>query len=156
MDNKSCFEMVKLCVFFSCLLISQIIASTNELWIVKCCGWLYQNAIKTLFILSYLINIKDPRHWPLCGKFTGDRWIPRTKGQQRGKCFPFDDVIIIPHHLRPHHHPHPTEDVKAWWRRHRHAFPIIDSLWGNHNHTVTGGFSSTRANNAELWGFIWC
>ena len=26
-------------------------------------------------------NIKDPRHWPLCGEFTGDRWIPRTKGQ---------------------------------------------------------------------------
>ena len=33
MDNKSCFEMVKLCVFFSCLLISPIIASTNDLWI---------------------------------------------------------------------------------------------------------------------------
>ena len=24
-------------------------------------------------------NPKAPRHWPLCGKFTGDRWIPRTK-----------------------------------------------------------------------------
>ena len=22
-----------------------------------------------------------PRHSPLCGEFTGDRWIPRTKGQ---------------------------------------------------------------------------
>ena len=32
-------------------------------------------------------NIKAPRHWTLCGEFTGDRWIPRTKGQQRGKCF---------------------------------------------------------------------
>ena len=32
-------------------------------------------------------NIKAPRHWPLCGEFTGDRWIPRTKGQYRGKCF---------------------------------------------------------------------
>ena len=31
-------------------------------------------------------NIKAPRHWPLCGEFTGDRWIPRTKGQLRGKC----------------------------------------------------------------------
>ena len=38
MDNKSCFEMVKLCVFFSRLLISPIIASTNDLCIVKCCG----------------------------------------------------------------------------------------------------------------------
>ena len=26
-------------------------------------------------------NINTPRHLPLCGEFTGDRWIPRTKGQ---------------------------------------------------------------------------
>ena len=26
-------------------------------------------------------NIKAPRHWPLCGEFTGDRWIPGTIGQ---------------------------------------------------------------------------
>ena len=26
-------------------------------------------------------NIKAPRHWPLCGEFTEDRWIPRTNGQ---------------------------------------------------------------------------
>ena len=32
-------------------------------------------------------NIKAPRHWPLCGEFTDDRWIPRTNGQYRGKCF---------------------------------------------------------------------
>ena len=32
-------------------------------------------------------NIRAPRHWPLCGEFTGDRWIPRTNGQWRGKCF---------------------------------------------------------------------
>ena len=32
-------------------------------------------------------NIKAPRHWPLCGEFTGDRWMPRTHGQLRGKCF---------------------------------------------------------------------
>ena len=32
-------------------------------------------------------NIKAPRHWPLRGEFTGYRWIPRTKGQQHGKCF---------------------------------------------------------------------
>ena len=24
---------------------------------------------------------KHLRHWPLCGEFTGDRWIPRTNGQ---------------------------------------------------------------------------
>ena len=32
-------------------------------------------------------NIKAPRHWPLCGEFTGDRWILRANGQLRGKCF---------------------------------------------------------------------
>ena len=26
-------------------------------------------------------NIKAPRHWPLWGEFTGDWWVPRTKGQ---------------------------------------------------------------------------
>ena len=30
-------------------------------------------------------NIKAPHHWPLWGEFTGDRWIPRTKGQWREK-----------------------------------------------------------------------
>ena len=30
---------------------------------------------------------KALRHWPLWGEFTGDRWIPRTKGQWRGKSF---------------------------------------------------------------------
>ena len=24
---------------------------------------------------------KLPRHWPLCGEFTGGRWIPNTNGQ---------------------------------------------------------------------------
>ena len=26
-------------------------------------------------------NTKAPRHWPLCGEFTVERWIPHTKGQ---------------------------------------------------------------------------
>ena len=26
-------------------------------------------------------NIKAPCRWPLCGEFTGDQGIPRTKGQ---------------------------------------------------------------------------
>ena len=26
-------------------------------------------------------NIEAPRQWLLCGEFTGDRWIPRTKDQ---------------------------------------------------------------------------
>ena len=26
-------------------------------------------------------TINASRHWPLCGEFTEDRWIPRTNGQ---------------------------------------------------------------------------
>ena len=34
------------------------------------------------FIQSHIKeNIKAPRHWPLWGESTGNRWIPRTKGQ---------------------------------------------------------------------------
>ena len=40
------------------------------------------------FIQAQIIeNIKAPHHWPLCGEFTGYRWIRRTNGQWRGKCF---------------------------------------------------------------------
>ena len=39
-----------------------------------------------LFIQAHIKEniIKAPRHWPLWGEFTGDRWIPRTNGQLRG------------------------------------------------------------------------
>ena len=38
--------------------------------------------VYSLFIQAQIKeNIKTPRHWPSCGEFTGDRWIPRTKGQ---------------------------------------------------------------------------
>ena len=43
--------------------------------------------LNCLFKAQIKENIKAPRHWPLCGQFTGDRWISRTKGQYRGKCF---------------------------------------------------------------------
>ena len=32
-------------------------------------------------------NTKHPRYWPLWGEYTGDWWVPLTKGQWRGKCF---------------------------------------------------------------------
>ena len=40
-------------------------------------------AIVYLTVYSAQIKqiIKAPRHWPWCGEFTGDRWIPRTNGQ---------------------------------------------------------------------------
>ena len=39
-------------------------------------------------------NIKAPRHWPLWGEFTGDRWIP-CKGPVMRIMFPSDDVFMI-------------------------------------------------------------
>ena len=39
---------------------------------------------------------KHPRHWPLCGEFTGDRWPVNSphKWPVSRKMFPFDDVIM--------------------------------------------------------------
>ena len=34
-----------------------------------------------LFKAQIKENIKAPRHWPLWGEFTGNHWIPHTKGQ---------------------------------------------------------------------------
>ena len=31
-----------------------------------------------------------PRYWPLCGEFTGDRWIPLTKASDRALMFSLD------------------------------------------------------------------
>ena len=47
--------------------------------------WRLRSPASRLFTQSFIQvqikeNIKAPRHWPLCGEFNGDRWIPRTKG----------------------------------------------------------------------------
>ena len=48
--------------------------------------WRLKSPASRLFTQAFIRvqiteNIKAPRHWPLCGEFTGDRRIPRTKGQ---------------------------------------------------------------------------
>ena len=48
--------------------------------------WRLKSPASRLFTQPFIraqikVNIKAPRHWPLCGEFTGDRWIPRTQGQ---------------------------------------------------------------------------
>ena len=45
--------------------------------------WYLKSPASRLFAQPYIHarikgNIKAPRHWPLCGEFTGDRWIPHT------------------------------------------------------------------------------
>ena len=54
--------------------------------------WRLKSPASRLFTQAFIQaqikeNIKAPPHWSLCGEFTGNRWIPRTKGQWRGKCF---------------------------------------------------------------------
>ena len=56
---------------------------TMTSWWVR---WRLRSPASRLFIQTFIHaqikeNIKAPRHWPLCVEFTGDRWIPRTKGQ---------------------------------------------------------------------------
>ena len=49
--------------------------------------------LNRLFKAQIKESIKAPRHWPLCGEFTGDRWIPHTKASN-------------------------AENVSIWWRHH--------------------------------------
>ena len=39
-------------------------------------------------------TIKAQSHWPLCGDFACDRWIPRKRASN-SEMFPFDDVIML-------------------------------------------------------------
>ena len=41
----------------------------------------YHCLLNRLFKAQIKENIKAPRHWPLWGEFTGDRWIPLSRGQ---------------------------------------------------------------------------
>ena len=52
--------------------------------------------LNRLFKAQIKENIKAPRHWPLWGESTGDRWIPCIKCQLRRK---FDDVIMDSGHM---------------------------------------------------------
>ena len=45
--------------------------------------WRLKSPASPLFVQPFIQahikeNIKAPRHWPLCGEFAGDRWIPHT------------------------------------------------------------------------------
>ena len=69
--------------------------------------------LNRLFKAQVRENIKAPRHWSLCGEFTGDRWIPRTKGQWRGKCFHLMTSSWISIHM-PYNC---TINVREWIRK---------------------------------------
>ena len=62
-------------------------------------------------------NIKVPRHWPFWGEFTGDRWIPRTNGQWRRKCFHLmtPSCITIALSCMPMHRKKSNENTTTHW-----------------------------------------
>ena len=65
-----------------------LIITVTSSWV----RWCLKSPAACLFIQPFTHaqiteNIKALHHWPLCREFTGDRWIPRTKDQLRGKCF---------------------------------------------------------------------
>ena len=52
--------------------------------------------LNRLFKAQIKENIKAARHWLLCGEFTGDRRIPRTKARPvTRKMLPFHDGIMF-------------------------------------------------------------
>ena len=60
--------------------------------------WRLKSPASRLFTQPFIQGEDQRKHQNFAslaffGEFTGDRWIPRTKGQER-KMFPFDDVII--------------------------------------------------------------
>ena len=55
--------------------------------LVQIVAWYCSLFTQSFIQMQIKENIKAPRHWPLWGEFTGERWIPRTNGQLRGKCF---------------------------------------------------------------------
>ena len=74
-------------------LISSITVTSWWVW------WHLKSPVLQLFTKMFIQvqikeNVKAPHHWPLCGEFTSDWWIPCNKGPVTQKMFPFDDVIM--------------------------------------------------------------
>ena len=76
-------------------------------------------------------NIKAPRHWPFCGDFTGDRWIPRTK-DQLFKVQIKENIKALRHWPLctdfPAQMASNAENVSIWWRHHVWGCSYIISL----------------------------
>ena len=70
--NDKCFNMLGICyTHYSDVIMSSMGSQITGVSIV--CPTVCPGADKK--------NLKVPRHWPLWGEFTGDRWIPRAKDQ---------------------------------------------------------------------------
>ena len=110
--------------------------------------------LNPLFKAQLLENIKAPRHWPLWGKFIGDRWPPPPPRKKGGggavvtrKMFPFHDVIMndtrtdfsdiirvfrvqeYKHHCKSC--PYPEQVYTGWSSVHWNAtgMPLVDPVY---------------------------
>ena len=102
-----------------------IVSQITSLTIVY--STVYSDAIKE--------NIKAPHHWPLCGEFTGDRWISRTNGQLRG-------------------------NVSIWWRHHGfllnpqpgHMYQVCTHSWWHHQMDTFSSLLAFCVGNSPTTG----
>ena len=86
-------------------------------------------------------NMKAPRHWPLWREFTGDRWIPRTRGRY-------------------------SENVSIWRHRYVRGTNTICGVWNklctiNPNETYSSPYSfslvfSCCARDNDWWRQLSC
>ena len=74
------------------VIMTSMVSQITSLTVV--CSTVYSNAAQK--------NIKAPRHWPFVQGIHRHRWITRTKGQLRGKCFHLmtSSCLVI----QPRHH----------------------------------------------------
>ena len=77
--------------------------------------------LNRLFNVQIKENIKAPRHWPLWGEFTGNRWITHKRASN-------------------------AENVSIWWRHHDCRF--VDPLKSNYIYSFT---KATAASLFMLW-----
>ena len=124
-----------------------------------------------------------PRYWPLCGEFTGNRWIPLTKaGDAELWCFLWSAPWINgwvnnrkAGNLRRHRAHYDAivmcEELDGMWRSSRypiilfiHSFVITTSPNGNISALLVfvrgihhrWWIPLTKTSDAELWCFLWC
>ena len=93
-------------------------------------------------------NIKALCHWPLWGEFTGDQWIPRTKGQLHRKCF---HLMMSSCFCQP-----------SWWRIWHitwHGLTLIPAWISNYIQSkmwdkITHPFLNFNGTTVEVWQWI--
>ena len=91
-------------------------------------------------------NIKAPRHWPLCGEFTGDRWVPAQMASNA------EDVYIW---WRHHEQPHDCLLNRLFRRRSKKTSQLRVTGLCEGNSPVSIKFPAQRASNAENASIWW-